>query len=106
MRITKAAVAVGLVLVAGAAQATNGMRMIGFGPVQDSMGGASVAAPLDAATAITNPAGLGALSRRADLAGTFFNPAPEYAAQGGGSGSSISSDRGASYIPALGLAWP
>jgi hypothetical protein len=33
----------------GAARATNGMRMIGFGAVQDSMGGVGVGATLDAA---------------------------------------------------------
>ena len=46
------------ILAATPAHATNGMRMIGFGPVQNSMGGASVAAPLDATTVVTNPAGL------------------------------------------------
>ena len=40
------------------ANATNGMRMIGFGPVQDSMGGVSVGLPLDAASVLTNPAGM------------------------------------------------
>ncbi len=88
------------------ALATNGMRMIGFGPVQNSMGGASVGAPLDAATAITNPAGLSGLQREADLAGTYFNPTVKYDASGAASGSTQDSDRGASYIPTLGLVWP
>jgi long-chain fatty acid transport protein len=51
------AVAVAL-LAASPALATNGMRMIGFSPTQNAMGGASVGAPLDAATVATNPAGL------------------------------------------------
>lgn len=91
--------------VASPALATNGMRMIGFGPVQNAMGGASVAAPLDAATALSNPAGLTALDRRADLSGTFFDPKVKYSATGGASGQSMSSDRGASYLPTAGFTW-
>ncbi len=56
------------------AAATNGMRMIGFGPVQNSMGGASVAAPLDATAVVTNPAGLTSLAPRVDVSGTAFAP--------------------------------
>ncbi|MBN1359418.1 MAG: hypothetical protein JW993_02450 [Sedimentisphaerales bacterium] len=36
--------------------ATNGMKVIGVGPVQRSMAGSGSALPLDAATAMTNPA--------------------------------------------------
>jgi long-chain fatty acid transport protein len=97
--------AAGLLAAASPAFATNGMRMIGFGPVQNSMGGAGVAAPLDAATIMSNPAGLSSLQRRADLAGTFFNPSVKYDSNFG-SGDSISSDRGASYIPTLGVVAP
>jgi long-chain fatty acid transport protein len=97
--------AAALLAAASPAFATNGMRMIGFGPVQNSMGGAGVAAPLDAATVISNPAGLSALQRRADLAGTFFNPSVKYASDAG-SGNSVSSDRSPSYIPTLGVVAP
>ncbi len=72
-----AAVAAALALAAPAA-ATNGMRMIGYGSVQDSMGGAAVAAPLDAATAVTNPAGLTAIGPRLDVAGQAFIPTVKY----------------------------
>ena len=41
--------------------AMNGARMIGFGPVQRSMGGASVGLPLDTATTISNPSGMVAI---------------------------------------------
>jgi long-chain fatty acid transport protein len=81
------------------------MRMIGFGPVQNSMGGASVGAPLDTSTAITNPAGLGAIDKRADLSGTYFNPTVKMQANQAGSGKEITSDRDASYMPTLGLSW-
>lgn len=87
------------------ASATNGMRMIGFGPVQNSMGGASAAAPLDTATAISNPAGLSALGKRADLSGTYFAPTVKFLAKGAGTGGELTSDRGASYIPTLGFSW-
>jgi long-chain fatty acid transport protein len=98
--------ALGLALFATAAQATNGMRMIGFGPVQDAMGGVSAAAPLDATTVVSNPAGMTALGRRTDIAGTFFNPTVKYDASGAASGNTMSSDRAASYIPTLALVWP
>lgn len=93
-------------LSATAASATNGMRMIGFGPVQDAMGGVSVAAPLDSATIVTNPAGLSALAPRSDLSGTLFAPTVKYEASGAASGRAIDSDRAASYIPTLGFVWP
>ncbi|GAB6270129.1 MAG: hypothetical protein STSR0002_28720 [Smithella sp.] len=51
-----------VIFIATSAHATNGMRMIGFGPVQDSMGGVSVGVPLDAASVLTNPAGMSFLT--------------------------------------------
>ena len=62
------------------AHATNGMRMIGFGPAQVSMGGASAALPLDAASIITNPAGISELGRRIDFGASYFNPTVKYQA--------------------------
>jgi long-chain fatty acid transport protein len=96
----------GAALVAAApAHATNGMRMIGFGPIQNGMGGASVAAPLDSATVVTNPAGLSALSPRIDIAGQSFAPSVKYKADWatpGPSGSaSQSSGRPTDFLPTL-----
>ena len=48
--------------------ATNGMRMIGFGPIQTSMGGVSGATFLDAASLLTNPAGMSMLTGRINSA--------------------------------------
>mgnify|MGYP001431322594 CR=1 FL=1 len=48
-------------------QATNGMKLIGLGPIQRSMGGVSIAIPLDSATIMTNPAGISTFSRRIDF---------------------------------------
>jgi long-chain fatty acid transport protein len=95
------AAVVAALAVAAPAAATNGMRMIGFGPVQDSMGGASAALPLDSSTIISNPAGMSALDRRVDLSGTAFMPSPSYTSDAG-SGNSISSDRPTDFIPTLG----
>jgi long-chain fatty acid transport protein len=86
--------------------ATNGMRMIGLGPVQDSMGGVSVGLPLDSAVILTNPAGMSELSGRIDFGASYFKPSVEYKATGGASGATISSNRGASPIPAFGLIVP
>jgi long-chain fatty acid transport protein len=94
------------------ANATNGMRMIGFGPVQDSMGGVSVGLPLDAASILTNPAGMSDLSGRIDFGASYFKPSVKYQATGAGpgmvmhDGATIDSDRGASPVPAFGLIVP
>jgi len=88
------------------AHATNGMRMIGFGPVQNSMGGVSAGLPLDAASILTNPAGMSVLPGRIDFGATYFKPNVEYNAAGGASGSTIDSDREGSPIPAFGLIIP
>ncbi len=92
--------------------ATNGMRMIGFGPVQRSMGGVSVGATLDAASVLTNPAGMSDMGARIDFGASYFTPSVEYKATGAGpgmvtiDGETIESDRGASPVPAFGLVVP
>jgi long-chain fatty acid transport protein len=93
-----AAVAIALAAAAPAA-ATNGMRLTGFSPVQNSMGGAAAAAPLDAATIVSNPAGMSALDRRLDVSGSAFMSSASYDANGG---SSISSDRPTDFVPTVG----
>ncbi len=101
----KIGLASAMIAVAAPAAATNGMRMIGFGPVQNSMGGAGLAAPLDATTVVTNPAGLSALGQRVDLAGTAFMPTVKYDASwemGPMSGTpSQESERPTDVIPTL-----
>ena len=90
-------------LAATPARATNGMRMIGFGPIQNSMGGAGVAAPLDGTTAVTNPAGLSALGPRLDLSAEAFMPSPKYSFSAGGGAMTAngSSDRPTDYLPTI-----
>jgi len=89
------------ILAATPAYATNGMRMIGFGPVQNSMGGASVAAPLDGTTAVSNPAGLSAVGPRFDLAAQAFMPDVKYSMSTPGPSFGGSSDRPTDFLPTL-----
>jgi long-chain fatty acid transport protein len=77
------------------------MRMIGFGPIQDSMGGASVAAPLDGATVVTNPAGLGAVGQRIDLATQAFSPNVKYSLATPGPSFGGTSGRPTDFLPTL-----
>jgi len=103
--------------VATPAYATNGMRMIGFGPVQNSMGGVGVGATLDAASVLSNPAGMSELGGRVDFGATYFLPTVKYSASGidaaapqpglvNQPGVTFTSDKGASPIPAFGLIVP
>jgi long-chain fatty acid transport protein len=98
--------------IATPARATNGMRMIGFGPVQNSMGGVGVGATLDAASVLSNPAGMSELGGRVDFGATYFLPTVKYGATGiapgivTNDGVTIESNRGASPIPAFGLVLP
>jgi hypothetical protein len=62
------------IALASPASATNGMRMIGFGAPQVSMGGTSAALALDAASVITNPAAMTELGRRVNFGASWFNP--------------------------------
>ena len=75
-RITKAAIL--CLAIAGPAAATNGMRMTGFGPVQNSMGGVGVGVTLDGSTMLSNPAGLTEQEFRIDIGGTYFKPTVNY----------------------------
>ena len=54
--------------------ATNGYQLMGIGSTQKGMGGAVTAAPEDAMTAITNPAGMAVIGNRADFNGEAFMP--------------------------------
>jgi long-chain fatty acid transport protein len=103
-----------LLLAAAAvpALATNGMRMTGFGAVQNSMGGVGVAANLDGSAIVSNPAGLSDLARRLDLGVTWFKPTVEYTATGiappfvNQAGVTFKSDRGGSPIPTVAVVIP
>jgi long-chain fatty acid transport protein len=108
MRRVAISIVVASFAVASPAFATNGMRMIGFGPVQDSMGGVGVGATLDAGSLVSNPAGLVDLGQRLDVAAGFFKPSVSYDATGiapaiiANPGVTYDSTRGGSPIPAIG----
>jgi long-chain fatty acid transport protein len=112
MRKLAAVFAVTCLAFATPAFATNGMRMIGFGPVQDSMGGVGVGATLDACSLVSNPAGISDLGWRLDVAGGYFKPTVSYSASGLGppvvarDGATLDSSRGGSPIPAIGYVHP
>lgn len=105
-RSFRALAALLLAVAAVPALATNGMRMTGFGAVQNGMGGVGTALTLDSSTIVSNPAGLSDLSRRLDASVTWFVPTVEYKASGAASGTTQDSKRGGSPIPTLGLVLP
>jgi len=81
-RLPRLLAALLLVAFATPAVATNGMRMIGFSPTQNGMGGVGVGATLDSGSVVTNPAGMSELGRQLDLSVTWFQPTVEYTATG------------------------
>ena len=97
-----------LLLAVSSAYATNGMRMIGFGPVQDSMGGASAGVNLDAASVLTNPAGIQSLGGRVDFGASYFNPTVSMDTDFDmmPTETNYDSDKKASPVPAFGLIIP
>ncbi|MCW8828589.1 MAG: outer membrane protein transport protein [Gammaproteobacteria bacterium] len=73
----KSAIAVALGLGSAAANATNGDQMLGVTATQWGMAGAVTAAPQDAGTVLTNPAGLAVIEMdefRSDMGFGFLNP--------------------------------
>ncbi len=92
-----------MLLAVSNAFATNGMRMIGFGPVQDSMGGASAGVNLDAASILTNPAGIQSLGSRVDFGASYFVPTVKTETA---TGTEFTSDKKASPVPAFGMVVP
>jgi long-chain fatty acid transport protein len=108
LRYSAAALLIGL---ASPALATNGMRMIGFSPTQNAMGGVGVGATLDSGTVLTNPAGMTELGRQLDVSVTWFKPDVDYTATGANpafanAGVKYTTDRGGSVIPNLGVVLP
>ena len=100
-------VAVGFTEMAGA---TNGMQVIGLGPVMRSMGGAGSALPLDTSAIMVNPAGMSDLGGRIDFGVVLFVPDSEYTATHtsgfGGTTVKESSDTGPAPMPSFGLIIP
>jgi long-chain fatty acid transport protein len=62
------------------AQATNGLRMTAFSPVNASMGGAGVAMGFDTSALVLNPATLADLDSRVDFGAAYFPTQVSYSA--------------------------
>ncbi|GAB4346775.1 MAG: hypothetical protein Kow006_05770 [Gammaproteobacteria bacterium] len=104
----------GLALASAPGHATNGYFAHGYGTKNNGMAGAGVALPQDAMAAATNPAGMVWVGDRMDLGVALFSPHREYSAtaitgglgaNGGTSGSNVSSDNEYFLIPHYGRNW-
>lgn len=90
---------------ASMAHATNGYQLTGIGSHQESLAGAVTANPGSAMTAITNPAGMARIGKRADFSMELFMPDRfvDFTAQGGEKRESAATEYG---VPALGWTAP
>ena len=100
-----------VILYSSVSYATNAIKLIGLGPVQRGMGGASVGLPLDSATTVTNPAGMSEVNDRFDIGVTTIVPISSYeatsrSAQVTENGATIKSDTNPFIIPAVGFVVP
>lgn len=85
--------------------ATNGYQLIGIGSYQKGLAGAVTANPGSAMTAITNPAGMAQIGKRADFSLEMFMPerSVDFSSMGGDRSDSEASQYG---VPALGWSAP
>ncbi len=88
-----------------AVHATNGYQLTGIGAYQKSLGGAVTAKPGSAMTAISNPAGMARIGKRADFSMEMFMPERfvDFTATGGEKNESAADLYG---VPALGWTAP
>ncbi len=73
-----------LLFTSTTSSATNGHQLSAIGAYQQGMGGAVTAAPYDATTAVSNPAGMAMIGSRADFSFEGFFPKREVSYAGGG----------------------
>ncbi|HEY6010622.1 MAG TPA: aromatic hydrocarbon degradation protein, partial [Nitrospirota bacterium] len=100
----QAIVTVMLLLLASTSFATNGHQLSAIGAYQQGMAGAITAAPYDASTAISNPAGMALIGIRTDFSFQGFLPSRSLSfAYGGGD-----TDGGSNFylVPAIGWTAP
>lgn len=91
--------------ISPAVHATNGYQLTGIGAYQKSLGGAVTAKPGSAMTAISNPAGMARIGKRADFSMEMFMPERfvDFTALGGEKSESAADLYG---VPALGWTAP
>ena len=92
------------VLTSPAAHATNGHQLSAIGAYQQGMGGATTAAPYDATTAVSNPAGMAMIGARTDFSFQTFFPDREVSFDFGGGKTSGGSNW--YLVPAIGWTAP
>jgi long-chain fatty acid transport protein len=105
LKISISAAVAAAALLPLAASATNGYQLIGVGSYQKSLGGAVTANPGSAMTAITNPAGMIRIGKRADFSMEAFMPtrSTDFTAFGG---EDVESDSDLYGVPAIGWTAP
>ena len=87
LAVVAAALIAGLVAITvSPASATDGYFSHGYGTRVKGMGGAGIALPLDATTAIMNPAGVVRVGNRYDISLALFHPERGYSVSGNPSG--------------------
>ena len=100
----------GLALLPGTAQATNGYFAHGYGARNQALAGAGIAFPEDALALVVNPAGITRLGARTDVGLTVF--LPKYASRIEGSANPAANDayagsgKRAFFVPEFGLVRP
>ena len=96
----------GAVFILGAqsAEATNGHQLSAIGAYQQGMGGATTAAPYDASTSVSNPAGMAMIGNRTDFSFQTFFPTRETEFSGYGAVPDSSTNGGSNMylVPAIG----
>ncbi|MCK4564302.1 MAG: hypothetical protein KAU94_06490, partial [Verrucomicrobia bacterium] len=100
MRVRLAVTAVALAAVATQIHATEGINLIGIGPIQQGTAGAGVASAKDSTWLILNPAGLTDVDRSVDASFQIFAPVRTMdSVMSGGAGEQ--SDNSAFVIPSI-----
>lgn len=100
-----AALAVTVVLSGPSLWATEGINLIGIGPVQQGTAGAGVAAPRSPSWVVANPAGIVVTETGMDLSLQYF--AADRTSKATTSGAEVTErDRSPFYIPALSITQP
>ncbi len=103
MKIKRIIIATLLLISATAARATEGINLIGVGPVQQGTAGAGVASAKDSTWLILNPAGLTDLGTRIDTSFQLFAPNRSVRSSLSG-GAGEQNDDSVFFIPALSAA--
>lgn len=98
--LTRTILATALLAAAGGARATEGINLIGVGPVQQGTAGAGVASAKNSTWLILNPAGLTQIGKTIDTSMQYF--APNRTVNSGMSGgASKQTDDSAFFIPSI-----